>query len=98
MTADETIRSVEATCFLIVEVDRVSGVMKVYIIPGLGEQVFLGMDFVHTFGIIHDDSKREWFMSDYPDIVHRYADECNEAGNLDRTSDLAEREVVDGLM
>lgn len=59
--------------------------MKVYIVPELGKQVFLSMDFVHTFGIIHDGSKREWYMSDYPDSVHRYTDENNEAGNPDRS-------------
>ncbi|XP_033228427.1 uncharacterized protein LOC117180174 [Belonocnema kinseyi] len=78
MTADGTVSQVQATCYLPIEIDRVSRMMMIHIVPSMGEKVFLSMDFIHRFRIVHDGSKRTWYMSDDPEIVYHYTQESTE--------------------
>lgn len=53
--------------------------LKMLIVPGMIEQVFLGFDFIHTCGVVHDESRKERYISDCPGSIHRYSEESVES-------------------
>lgn len=83
ITVDGLVRQVTTIVYLLIQIDQISRFIKVSIVPGMEEQVFLGINFIHTFGVVRHGSKRIWYLSQYPENKHSYTN----GGPLSQTSE-----------